>query len=392
MPDLSDQFYLRLEPFTDFATVGDVERYESVPADWVILAADIVRSRDAIEAGRYKEVNLIGAAVISAVLNQVGRENVPFVFGGDGAMLLVPPSAADAGNIALAGVQRLAAEETGLSLRTAAIPLTEIRSNGADVRLRKYELSPGNYLAMVIGGGLELADRILKDEDRCKPFLIDPAIAVEPDLEGLSCRWEPLPSERGKVLSLILRPSEGGGESLRSIAADIEHIVGFDPLGETDSASHVTRDRLRFRFPPRGLGLEIRMLSRTGNRFAYGAKAVFQSLATIWGFVTGLSVGPFRPARYLQEICRHTDHRKLDDSLRLVLDVSTEQLTALTDYLDEAFHARRLNYGMHVSDSALMTCFMTDIGASQHVHFIDGANGGLSVAASDFKQRKAATS
>ncbi|MBS8261250.1 DUF3095 domain-containing protein [Roseibium polysiphoniae] len=392
MPDLSDQFYLRLEPFTDFATVGDVERYETVPADWVILAADIVRSRDAIEAGRYKEVNLIGAAVISAVLNQVGRENVPFVFGGDGAMLLVPPSAVEAGKIALAGVQRLAAEETGLSLRTAAIPLTEIRSNGADVCLRKYELSPGNYLAMVIGGGLELADRILKDEDLCKPFLIDPAMAVEPDLEGLSCRWEPLPSERGKVLSLILRPSEGGGESLRSVAADIEHIVGFDPLGETDSANHVTRDRLRFRFPPRGLGLEIRMLSRTGNRFAYGAKAVFQSLATIWGFVTGLSIGPFRPARYLQEICRHTDHRKLDDSLRLVLDVSTEQLNALTDYLDEAFRARRLNYGIHVSDSALMTCFMTDIGASQHVHFIDGANGGLSAAASDFKQRKAATS
>ncbi|MEP3300702.1 MAG: DUF3095 family protein, partial [Roseibium sp.] len=61
MPDPSDEFYLKLEPFTDFATVGDVECYEAVPVDWVILAADIVRSHDAIEAGHYKEVNLIGA-------------------------------------------------------------------------------------------------------------------------------------------------------------------------------------------------------------------------------------------------------------------------------------------------------------------------------------------
>ncbi len=385
----TDSFYSDLPAFSDFSTVGDMSLYAPAPDNWVVLAADIVRSRDAIANGRYKDVNLIGAAVISAVLNRIGRDRVPFVFGGDGATLLVSSNAAGDARQALAGVQKLAREETGLTLRIAAIPLAHIRGEGGDVRLRKYELSPGNHLAMAVGGGLELADRILKNEELCRPFRIEDPDAPRPDLEGLSCRWEPLPSERGRILSLILKPVEPGGGELQAIRQDIRRIVGFDPFGDAEGSTHVTLGRLRFRFPPRGLGLEIRMLAKAGQRLSYGARAVAECLAFIAGSTTGLRIGPFRPKRYLQEICRNTDHRKLDDSLRLVLDIAPSQLEELKRYLEEAFHAGRLLYGLHESGSALMTCFMSDMEASQHVHFIDGADGGLSVAASDFKKRQA---
>ena len=386
MPSPTETFYRDLSPFSEFSGVGDTRAYVRLPDDWVILAADIVRSRDAIAAGRYKEVNVIGAAVIAAVLNALGRDSVPFVFGGDGAMLLVPGSQIEEGRRALAGVASLAREETGLALRIAAIPVAHVRAQGADVRLRKYELSAENHLAMVIGGGLELADRLLKDDDLGQPFRIEIDEDVVPNLEGLSCRWEPLPSERGRVLSLILKPGSGE-EDLQAIRQDIQRIVGFDPFGETREANHVRRSKLRFRFPPSGFALEVRLLSRAGQRFGRATGILFECLAVLWGTATGLRFGPFRPKKYFQELSRNTDHRKLDDTLRLVLDVTEDQLDRLISYLEQAYQQGRLVFGTHVSDSALMTCFVSDLGASRHLHFIDGSDGGLSVAATDFRRR-----
>ena len=53
--------------------------------------SDIVRSTAAIAAGRYKAVNTAAAAVIAAVANALGDEDFPFVFGGDGASIALPP-------------------------------------------------------------------------------------------------------------------------------------------------------------------------------------------------------------------------------------------------------------------------------------------------------------
>ncbi|WP_417685244.1 DUF3095 domain-containing protein [Roseibium sp.] len=386
----SDAFYRDLAAFSDFAEVGTLRDYKPLPEDWVVLCADIVRSRDAIAAGRYKDVNFVGAAVISAVLNVVGKDDVPFVFGGDGAMLMVPASAVAAGRQALSGLQQIAADETGLQLRGAAIPVARLRSAGKDVLVRKYELSRGNYLAMVIGGGLELADQILKDETLCRPFVIEAAAVPRPDLSGLSCRWEPLPSERGRVVALIMQPQPPGAEGLARVGQQIQKIVGFDPFGsEADAAQHVTRSRLRFRFPPRNLSLETRLVAKAGNRLRFGLRTLLESLAVIVAATTGIRIGPLEPKRYFAELCRNTDHRKLDDSLRMVLDVSEQQLEALKAYLESSYRSGELVFGLHESDSALMTCFVSDISDSRHLHFIDGANGGFALAAQDFKDRQA---
>lgn len=380
----SDQFYAMRVAFRDFDEIGDLAAYESVPEDWVVLAADIVQSRQAMAQGKTKAVNLIGAGVIAAVLNVLGRDRIPFVFGGDGAMILVPGREADRGAEALAGMARLALQQEGLELRIAAIPLRILRARGRDVRLRKYELHPGNYLAMVTGGGLELADAILKSPSQVAAFVIDLPNAPLPDLTGLSCRWENLPAEHGQIVSMIVRPADGGREEsvLRQIRKELQQIIGRDVLSEREGATFVTQRRLRFRFPPSGLGREIRLVGASRGRLKTAALAIFESLAFLYSHVTGKRFGPLEPARYLDEICRQTDHRKLDDSLRLVLDLSNDQVEALKLYLESARVRGELTYGLHLADSAMMTCFVSDLGASQHLHFIDGADGGLSAAAS----------
>ena len=62
-------FYAAIEPFLDFAEVADPARYRAAPDDWIVVLADIKGSTEAAKAGRYKDVNLIGAACITAILN-----------------------------------------------------------------------------------------------------------------------------------------------------------------------------------------------------------------------------------------------------------------------------------------------------------------------------------
>lgn len=105
----TSEFYLSLKPFMEFARVADLDNYTATPDDWYVVIADVKGSTLAIEEGRYKEVNMIGAACINAVLNITEAGRIPYVFGGDGATLMVPAQDLDNCQKVLLGVRRLAA-------------------------------------------------------------------------------------------------------------------------------------------------------------------------------------------------------------------------------------------------------------------------------------------
>ena len=170
----TDRFYADLPSFSEFGGVADFSAYAPVPDDWVVLTGDIRGSTEAIAAGRYKQVNMVGAAVITAVLNACPEHDLPFVFGGDGGMAVVPGPAARAASQALRRLQGFSEQTFGLGLRAAAIPVARLRADGADLRVRKFALSPGNNLAMFAGGGAELADGILKEAPLGEPAMLTP--------------------------------------------------------------------------------------------------------------------------------------------------------------------------------------------------------------------------
>ena len=76
----------------------------------------------------------------------------------------------------------------------------------------------------------------------------------------------------------------------------------------------------------------------------------------------------------------------------MVLDVSESQAARIEAHLDHERNAGRLVHGVHVTDTALMTCLVFSLSASKHVHFIDGSDGGFAVAAKAFKSRLGAVS
>src|SRR6476660_6468339 len=93
MNEITKEDFFETLTFEEFSGVADVQHYLPLPTDWSLATADIVSSTGAIARGEYKAVNMAGASVISAVLNALGHRKIPFIFGGDGAVLAVPENA-----------------------------------------------------------------------------------------------------------------------------------------------------------------------------------------------------------------------------------------------------------------------------------------------------------
>ena len=86
----SREFFARLPAVKVFQELFDSKSFSPVPDDWAVVLTDVQGSTVAISEGRYKDVNLVGASTIMAVLNACKDIEIPYVFGGDGATLMIP--------------------------------------------------------------------------------------------------------------------------------------------------------------------------------------------------------------------------------------------------------------------------------------------------------------
>jgi len=92
---------------------------------------------------------------------------------------------------------------------------------------------------------------------------------------------------------------------------------------------------------------------------------VFEIFLSIIIFRHGINVAAnsFDNKHYVDSVRLHSDYRKFDDTLRLVLDCTETQAAGLEATL---------------------------LKAREHLHFIDGGDGGLAMAAQQLKKQMAA--
>ena len=224
----SNGFYGDIQAFEDFAGIADLDNYHRAPDDWQVIIADVVGSTSAIAEGRYKDVNMIGASCINAVLNISQQTSIPYVFGGDGATLMVPPGQLQNAAEVLLGVRALAASEFDLKLRVGVVPVAQIHAHpDARVMVGKYRLSEGNELGVFSGRGIDLAEQWIKSSEQ---YLLQHSPLNEaPDLSGLSCRWQPLASQNGIMLSLLMQAraesDTANADLYRGLIAEIAAIT-----------------------------------------------------------------------------------------------------------------------------------------------------------------------
>lgn len=378
LPAVADGFYAELPAIDAFGDVADLARYRPAPDSWFIIVTDVRGSTKAIEAGRYKDVNVVGAASIVAARNAAGDTEIPFVFGGDGATILVPGTLVPHVSTALREVQARSSDAFGLPLRLGIVSIRALREDGFPVLVGKHAISEHVTLALLAGTGVSEAERRIKEDEANHSIEEGPASA---SFEGFECRWQPLQAQRGEVLTLLVRSSDHDPDAqsatYRKVIEGVEAILSGDGRPVSDGNLQLARDGNVF-------DAEATLQSGATSGLAFWSrKTKARALTAIGRFLLARKMDAlgFPGSVYRQQVVQNTDFRKFDDMLRMVLDVSAEQRAQILEMLESM---SGVVFGHHSASAALMTCVIRQHD-QDHFHFVDGADGGYAMAAKKLK-------
>lgn len=406
--DCGETFYRDLPAVTDFSTLLILDTYQPIPEDWYVLVADVVDSTGAIANNRYQEVNTLGASCIIAVLNacdgiaktfdqeaacpntgpaRAARDNIPYVFGGDGASFCIPPCYRDAALAALKGTEKISDEAYGLRLRTGFVAVSALKDAGHDLLVSKMQVSDHAFQAAFAGSGMTQAERWLKEEP--ERFAIPDTIPADADFTGLQCRWDRIPSPQEETVSLLI---ESRGTTLEQQSQRYQETLQkiTEIYGDRDQHHPLQANQMQLTFSGKKLRTETRLYSAGKSRLyrlGYGIRIRLIALMGTLMMATGMVVKGYNWGRYKEDMIRHSDHRKFDNMLRMVLAGTAEQRERLEQWLAAQYRDGLLYYGISTSEAALLTCLVFQHG-TDHFHFVDGADGGYALAASKLKQQK----
>ncbi|HIJ61955.1 MAG TPA: DUF3095 family protein [Rhodospirillaceae bacterium] len=378
---MGGSFYEALTPIAAIDGSFDDSRYVAVPADWLLAVADIRGSTAAVAEGRHADVNFAAAAMIAGLTNRFGT--IPFQFTGDGAVALLPPEMAEAARRELARSRGFARRQLSLDLRVGLVAVGVLGDRGASLSVGRYQPSPGNSYALFAGDAVQALEAALKD--RGEPALAALAAVAEdlddgedPDLTGLSCRWDPLKAVRGRMVSLVIE-----GPGLASLHAELLALAKVPALSAGEAAS------LSYHWPPGRLWLEAKARAQGRALAVVMAGLLLETLFMLLVFRLRLPLGRFDPERYRREIITNLiDFSRSGDLLNLVFDCPLEQIPAVRRHLEERSRRGELAFGMHVADFAVMTCLVASAADGRHIHFVDGGDGGYTRAATELKEKR----
>jgi hypothetical protein len=325
------------------------------------------------------------------VLNAAGQLDIPFSFEGDGCVMCVPPGLLEHTRAALAKTRDVARDGFGLELRIATVPIASIQEAGYAIRVARYRVSDHYVQAVFAGGGVAYADALIKDAVTARQYEITPGSVVpRGSHDGLECRWQDIPSRHGETVSLMVRALDRDPERAaviyREVIAKVREIYGDDdachPLSVPELAIALSGERL---------GNEVGV--RAAGRSALGKWVALMRVRLIvllgWFLMRfGVRTAATDWGGYKAALVKNSDVRKFVDIYRQILAGTAAQRAVLNTWLEERYARGELIYGLHVTDRAHMTCLVFNY-AGRHLHFIDGADGGLFLAARAFKERAA---
>jgi hypothetical protein len=382
----SDSFYGSIEPVDSFEELAVSASYVPLPDDWAIVAADVKNSTAAIDGGRYKHVNTVGVSVIAAVRNIVKPIDVPYVFGGDGAVVCVPRRFAEECRLALGGTIAMAQASFDLVLRACVVPVDWVRREGLEVLVARHRVSEHYVQCALFGGGALHVERLLKRGGLPEDFRVEADGDAQADYGGLECRWSEIPSPHDETVAVIVDATGTKGSALSTYSAVMQHIRSI--YGEPDDCRPVAEDGLEVSLASSVLDNELGLTAWKRTALGRALDKATLRLGILVGWVLlrfGIRWGGTDWGVYKADLVTNTDFRKFDGSLRLVLSGTELQRARLSAYLDERRRAGELTYGLHVAKSAVMTCLIEERQGA-HFHFVDGAGGGYAAAALAMKE------
>ena len=358
--------------------VTDLNYYLDVPRNWLIALTDVRNSTIAIKNGEYKSVNTCGAATIAAILNSIPNIDVPFVFGGDGATVVVPPHVRQQTADALVAVKSLAKEIFNLELRIGIVPVADVVDAGYDVKVGKVHMSENYQQPVFTGGGLAFADALLKSPTEGHKYEIIPQGGETADFSGFECRWSKHPASSEEVVSVMVKAMNLNVDSRNRLYEDA--LVKINEIyGEHRDRHPINLSKMKIALNPKQYDYETGIRT-TDATWRDSLVLMFWSIGGYlkWRFVNKIW------DRYKSTVYHSTDHEKFDDMLRMTISGTQQQRHQLRAYLEEKHQAGDLVFGIHIAKHTLMTCIVFDRFGRQ-VHFLDADEGGYAMAAVELK-------
>ncbi|MTI88246.1 MAG: DUF3095 domain-containing protein [Balneolaceae bacterium] len=385
-----DHFFEQLPLLNSFFEVSDISYYQPLPEDWYVAVTDIVNSTEAIQNNQYKWVNILGASPLVGLLNETPDQELPFSFGGDGCIICFPPYLLDTAKKVLAASKKIGHEEFQLTLRTAIFPVSDIREQGHEIKVAKFHISNHYQQAVFMGEGLSYAEDYIKTHESSPYHLPLDTEAEGADFSGLECRWQEVEPEGKTVITLMVQSNPQKGEphqTYQKVLGRMREIFGFD-----NTTNPIPASALKMNMSVSELMGEVKFRTAGQSwfeRLLYIVKIELQILLGNIFMGLGYQSSKTDWSIYKDDFSLNNDHRKFDNMLRLVICGTEEQHQQLQNYLDEMYQDSVLAYGLDNSQKAMVTC-MVFAYHRQHIHFIDGSNGGYVKAAKAFKKRLAA--
>lgn len=378
MDEPTDQFYYNLQanqiPLHQLLIQDDL--FHRLPADWHIIITDIKNSTAAVANGLHETVNLVATGSIVTVLNIAykAKLTVPFFFGGDGATFIVPPAVIDEVICGLQKFQSSTRTNFDLELRVGTIPVSVVYANGEDLRISKFKSSAILSIPVVLGNGLSYAEKIIKGED----YLLSNVAAedLELDLSGMQCRWDKIgpPQDHFEVVTLLVVADKAAKQAqvFSKVILLLDKIYGAP---ENRQPISVSKLRLKTTFSR----IEMEMRARIGHFKA------FKMVYTWFTYLLGYLYFTTRKGKdYLVRLVHMSDTLVIDGRINTVISGTEKQRLLLEKSLTELETAGEIKFGLCVSKESVMSCYVRDL-QDDHIHFVDGAEGGYTNAAGMLK-------
>lgn len=376
---MSATFYRDLPAAPTFASAVDNNSYSPLPNDWNVLVAAVRCTETAVEQGRYRDVNAVAVACIAAMRNGFSCHEFPAVFGGDVVTFCVPESALENARALLLECQQLAQREFDLDLRIGGVPVTLLRELGTDVKVGHFRTAEGKTQVIVTGEGINAAKDLVKGSHQ---FLIQRSrSSLKANFAGFQSRFSEIPASGAENVSLLIRaldPSEL--ERTLAYAHMLQLIESI--YGETDSHHPVDAQGPRSGISPEALRNEARICNPGFNRIgkAIHVLSVLPQVATR----AGVHNTEGRDDLVKPQVRDLSNWRGFDGQLRMVITGNTEQRAKLRGRLSELHNSARIAFGMHASNSSLITSIVGERSVDC-VHFVDGGAGGYALASIEMK-------
>lgn len=378
MSDNTEHFYANL-PVNKMALAQLLLRndlFKPVPADWQVIITDIKNSTAAVKSGQHENVNLIATGSIVALLNIAFKANVlvPFFFGGDGATFIVPPAMVSEVMKSLLKYRENTLKGFNLDLRAGIMAVDEIYKAGHQLQISRYNSNETFSIPIVLGDGLAHAEQLIKGENY---LLSTQEIAGnEIDLSGMQCRWDKIePPENSEEVVTLIVLAQQCEEQARVFSQVIQHLDQI--YGEPEKRQPISVPKLIFKTSFNSLGKEVK------HRFGKVRLLEFIKswVINMYGYIYLRTASG---KKYLKQLVAMSDTLVIDGRINTVITGTAKQRLALQTELDKLEENNSILYGLYVSGESIMSCYVRDL-EDDHIHFVDGAEGGYTNAAGALK-------